>query len=181
VDLHAPLDHLIDPVQVAEALEQTRLVLLGKVAEDEIDRRRSSTTLSEFYDVHGDAPVELAHDPRRGVIVMGPGQIQRSPSASQGRGGRGQGGHAPSCNARGRRAQQAGGAGRPCQVPAPAPGLECQARPPALHIHLWLDHMKALPKGSASSKRAASDQGGLGGYQQRSGAQREQVHPRCCT
>jgi hypothetical protein len=33
------------------------------VAEDEIDRHRASTTLSEFYDVHGDASVELAHDP----------------------------------------------------------------------------------------------------------------------
>jgi hypothetical protein len=40
--------------------------------------------------------------------------------------------------------------------------LESQARPPALHIHLWLDHMETLPKGSASSKRTASDQGGLG-------------------
>jgi hypothetical protein len=37
VDLRAPLDHVIDPVQVAEALERTRLVLLSKVAEDEID------------------------------------------------------------------------------------------------------------------------------------------------
>jgi hypothetical protein len=89
VDLRAPLDHVIDPIQVAEALEQTRLVLLGKVVEDEIDRRRASTTLSKFYDVHGDAPVELAHDPRRGFVAMGTGQIQRSPLASQGRGGRG--------------------------------------------------------------------------------------------
>jgi hypothetical protein len=40
--------------------------------------------------------------------------------------------------------------------------MEPQAFQPALHIHLWLDHMKALPKGSASSKRAASDQGGPG-------------------
>jgi hypothetical protein len=152
VDLRAPLDHVIDPIQVAEALERTRLVLLGKVAEDEIDRRRASTTLSKFYDVHGDAPVELAHDSWRGFVAMGPGQIQRSPSASQGRGGRVQGGRAPSCNARGRRVQQASGAGRPRQVPAPAPGLESQACQPALHIHLWLDHMKALPKGSASSK-----------------------------
>jgi hypothetical protein len=162
VDLRAPLDHVIDPIQVAEALERTRLVLLGKVAEDEIDRRHASTTLSEFYDVHGDAPVELAHDPRCGFVAMGPGQIQRSPSASQGRGGRRQGGRAPSCNARGRRAQQAGGAGKPRQVPAPMPGLEPQARQLALHIHQWLDHMKALPKGSVSSKRAASDQGGPG-------------------
>jgi hypothetical protein len=35
VDLHAPLDHVIDPVQVAEALEQTHLVLLSKVTEDD--------------------------------------------------------------------------------------------------------------------------------------------------
>jgi hypothetical protein len=88
VDLRAPLDHVIDPIQVAEALERTRLVHLGKVAEDEIDRRRASTTLSEFYNVHRDAPVELAHDPRCGFVAMCPGQIQRSPSASQGRGGR---------------------------------------------------------------------------------------------
>jgi hypothetical protein len=51
---------------------------------------------------------------------------------------------------------------RPRQVPALMPGLEPQARQPALHIHLWLDHMKALPKGSARSKRAASDQGDSG-------------------
>jgi hypothetical protein len=79
VDLRTPLNRVIDPARVAEALEQTRLVLLSKVAEDEIDRRRASTTLSEFYDVHGDALVELAHDPRRGFIAMDPGQIQRSP------------------------------------------------------------------------------------------------------
>jgi hypothetical protein len=35
VDLRAPLDRVIDPARVAEALEQTRVVLLGKVAEDE--------------------------------------------------------------------------------------------------------------------------------------------------
>jgi hypothetical protein len=128
VDLCAPLDHVIDPIQVTEALGWTRLVLLGKVAEDEIDRRRASTTLSEFYDVHGDTPVELAHDPQCDFVAMGPGQIQRSPSVGQGRGGRGQGGCAPSCDARGRRAQQASGAGRPRQVPAPTPGLEPQAR-----------------------------------------------------
>jgi hypothetical protein len=121
-----------------------------------------STTLSEFYDMLGDAPAELAHDPRRSFAATGPGQIQRSSSASQGRGGCGQGGRAPSCNARGRRAQQGGGAGRPRQVTVPAPGSESQAHPPALHIHLWLDHVEAFPKGSASSKRAASDQGGPG-------------------
>jgi hypothetical protein len=44
----------------------------------------------------------------------------------------------------------------------PVPGSESQARPPALHIHLWLDHVEAFPRGSASSKRAASDQEGLG-------------------
>jgi hypothetical protein len=119
-----------------------------------------STVLHEFHDAQGGASVELAHDPQCSFIAMGPGQIQRLPLASQGRGGRRQGGRAPSCNARGHRAQQAGGAGRPRQVPAPTPGLEPQARQPTLHIHLWLDHMEALPKGSASSKRAASDQGG---------------------
>jgi hypothetical protein len=138
------------------------LVLLRKVAEEEEAQRRASTTLSEFYDVHGDASAEPAHDPRPGFAAMGPGQIWRSPSASQGRGGRGQGGHAPSCNARGHRAQQVGGAGRPRHVPVPAQGPGSQARPSALHIHLWLDHMEALPTGSASSKRAASDQGGSG-------------------
>jgi hypothetical protein len=82
VDLRAPLDRVIDPAQVAEALERTRLVLLSKVAEDEVNRCRASTTLSEFYDVHGGAPTELAHDPRRSFATAGPGQIQRSPSAS---------------------------------------------------------------------------------------------------
>jgi hypothetical protein len=71
VDLRAPQDHVIDPIQVAEALERTRLVLLGKVAVDEINWRHASTTLSEFYDMHGDAPVELAHDPRCGFVAMG--------------------------------------------------------------------------------------------------------------
>jgi hypothetical protein len=123
-----------------------------------------STELREFQDAQGRALVELAHDPRHGhcLAAMGLGQVQRSPSVSQGRRGREQGSRAPRCNARGRRAQQGGGAGRPCQVLAPTPGLELQAHQPALHIHLWLDHMKALPKGSASSNRAASDQGGPG-------------------
>jgi hypothetical protein len=44
----------------------------------------------------------------------------------------------------------------------PAPGLESQARPPAPHIHLWLDQVEVFPRGSASSERAASDQGGPG-------------------
>jgi hypothetical protein len=136
------------------------------VAEDEDARCRMGTALREFYDAHGDALAELAHGPRRGhgLSPTGPSrvQIQRSPLSSQGPGGRGQGGHAPSCNTRGRRAQQAGRDGRPRQVPAPAAELRSQARQPALHVHLWLDHMKALPKGSASSKRAAADQGGPG-------------------
>jgi hypothetical protein len=99
VDLRAPLNRVIDPARVAEALEWTRLVLLSKVAEDKANRRRAITMLNKFYDVHGDAPTELAHDPRRSFATVGPGQIQRLPSASQGRGGRGQGGRAPSCNA----------------------------------------------------------------------------------
>jgi hypothetical protein len=52
VDLRAPLDHIVDPVQVTEALERMRLVLLSKVAEDEDARHRMSTTLHEFYDAH---------------------------------------------------------------------------------------------------------------------------------
>jgi hypothetical protein len=66
VDLRAPLDHVIDPVQVAEALERTRLVLLSKVAEDKNARRRMSTALCKFYDAQEDATVELAHGQRRG-------------------------------------------------------------------------------------------------------------------
>jgi hypothetical protein len=63
VDLRAPLSRVIDPAWVAEALERTRLVLLSKVAEDKANKCRTSTTLSEFYDMHGDTPTELAHDP----------------------------------------------------------------------------------------------------------------------
>jgi hypothetical protein len=73
VDLRTPLDRVIDPARVAEALERTRLVLLSKVAEDEVNRRRASTTLSEFYDVHGGAPTELAHDLPRSFATAGPG------------------------------------------------------------------------------------------------------------
>jgi hypothetical protein len=124
------------------------------VVEDEANRSRASTTLSEFYDVHGDAPNELARDLRRSFATVVPGQTQQSPSASRGRGGRGQGGRAPSGNAQGRRAQQGGGASRLRLIPESAPGSEPQARPSALHIHLWLDHVETSPRGSASSKRA---------------------------
>jgi hypothetical protein len=75
-------------VQVAEALERTRLVLLSKVVKDEDARRRMSTTLREFYDAHGVTPAGLAHGLRRdhGLSAVGPSrvQIQRSPSSSQG-------------------------------------------------------------------------------------------------
>jgi hypothetical protein len=73
VNLRAPLSRVIDPARVAEALERTRLVLLSKVAEDEANWCRASTTLSEFYDAHGDVPTELAHDPRRNFATAGPG------------------------------------------------------------------------------------------------------------
>jgi hypothetical protein len=91
VDLRAPLDHVIDPVQVAEALERTRLVLLSKATEEETVRCRMSTTLREFYDAHVNAPDELAHGQQRGhgLAAAGPSQVQRSPSASQGYGRRG--------------------------------------------------------------------------------------------
>jgi hypothetical protein len=75
VDLRAPLSRVIDLAWVAEALERTRLVLLSKVAEDEANRCRASTTLSEFYDVHGDTPTELARDLRRSFATAVPSQI----------------------------------------------------------------------------------------------------------
>jgi hypothetical protein len=152
VDLRAPLGRITDPARVAEALERTRLILLGKVAEDEANRCRARTMLSEFYDVHGDAPTELARDLRRSFATVIPGQIQRLPSASRGRRGHGQGSPAPSSNAQGRRTQRGGGASRSRLVPKSAPGSESQARPSALHIHLWLDHVETSPRGSASSK-----------------------------
>jgi hypothetical protein len=162
VALRAPLDHIIDPARVAEALERTCLVLLDKVAESEANRCRTSTTLSEFYDMHGDAPTELARDLRRSFATVIPGQIQWSPSAGQGRGGRGQGGRARSGNAQGRRTQQGGGGSRPRSIQVSVPGSEFQVHPSMLHIHLWLDHVKTSSRGSASSKRVASDQGGPG-------------------
>jgi hypothetical protein len=77
VDLRAPLDHVIDPIQVAEALERTRLVLLSKAGEEETVWRHMSTTIREFYDTHGDAPDELAHGEQRshGLIATGPSQV----------------------------------------------------------------------------------------------------------
>jgi hypothetical protein len=66
VDLRAPLDHIVDPVQVVEARERACLVLLSKVAEDEDARRYMSTALREFYDAHGDALAKLAHGLWRG-------------------------------------------------------------------------------------------------------------------
>jgi hypothetical protein len=116
------------------------------VAEDEANRRRASTTLGEFYDVHGDASTELARDLRRSFATTAPGQIQRSPSAGRGRGGRGHGSRAPSGIAQDRRAQQGGGACRPCAIQESAPRSESQAHPSALHVHLWLDHVQATSR-----------------------------------
>jgi hypothetical protein len=78
MELRALLDHIVDPVQVAKALEQTRLVLLSKVPEDEDAQCRMSTTLREFYDAHGVTPAELAHGLRcgHGLPAAGPSQIQ---------------------------------------------------------------------------------------------------------
>jgi hypothetical protein len=73
MDPRAPLDHVIDLVQVAEALERTRLVLLSKVAKDEDTRHRISTTLREFYDAHGVAVAEPAHGLRCGQGLEGRG------------------------------------------------------------------------------------------------------------
>jgi hypothetical protein len=70
VDLCAPLSRVIDPARVVEALERMRLVLLSKVAENEANRCRASTTLSEFCDVHGDAPTELTRDLRHSFATV---------------------------------------------------------------------------------------------------------------
>jgi hypothetical protein len=77
VDLHAPLDHIVDIVQVAEALERTRLVLLSKVAVDEDAQCRMSTMLYELYDAQGVAPAGLVHDRRcgHGLSAAGPSRI----------------------------------------------------------------------------------------------------------
>jgi hypothetical protein len=61
VDLRSPLNHIVDPAWVVEALERTRLILLCKVAKDEVARHNMSTTLREFYDTHGDVPDKLIH------------------------------------------------------------------------------------------------------------------------
>jgi hypothetical protein len=165
VDLRAPLDHIVDPVQVVEALERTRVILLCKVAEDVDTRRRMSSTLREFYDAQGTTLAGEAHGLQRGhrFSTVGPSQIQiqRSPSSSQGPEEPDQGGRAPRCNSRGCHAQRSGGNGQQHQVPALMAEPRAQARPPArdrasqpaLHVHLWLDHMKAPAKSSASSKR----------------------------
>jgi hypothetical protein len=75
VDLRAPLSRIIDPAQVAEALERTRLVLLNNVAQDEANRCRASTMLNEFYDMHGDTPTELARDLWCSFTTAVPSQI----------------------------------------------------------------------------------------------------------
>jgi hypothetical protein len=105
MDLRAPLDRVIDPARVAEALERMRLVLLSRAAGEEAARRHMSTTLREFYDAHGDAPDELIPGQQcgHGLDAAGPSQVQRSPSTSPSFGGRVQGGRAPSRNTRGRR------------------------------------------------------------------------------
>jgi hypothetical protein len=78
VDLRAPLDHIIDPIQVAEALERTRIVLLSKVVEDEDARCRMSSTLCEFYDAQGTALAKEAHGLRHShrLSTAGPSRIQ---------------------------------------------------------------------------------------------------------
>jgi hypothetical protein len=96
------------------------------VAEDEANQCHASTTLSEFYDVHGDALTKIARDLRRSFATAVPGQIQWPPSASRGHGGRGQGGRAPSGNTQGCRAKQGIGASRLRQIPVVALGSESQ-------------------------------------------------------
>jgi hypothetical protein len=66
MDLHAPLDHIVDPIQVAEALERMRIVLLSKLAEDLDARHRMSSTLCELYNTQGNVLAGEAHGLRRG-------------------------------------------------------------------------------------------------------------------
>jgi hypothetical protein len=133
------------------------------VAEDKDAQRRMSTTLHEFYDAHGVTPTELAHGLRRGhgPSAVSSSQVRRPPSSGQGLEGRSWGGRAPSYGGRSR-TQRAGGGDRARQNLPPAAEQGSQARQPALHVYLWLDHMRTITKGSTSSKREASDQGGSG-------------------
>jgi hypothetical protein len=130
-----------------------RLVLLSKVAEDEDTRHRMRATLHEFYDAHGVTLAELAHGSRRGHGPSAASSIQiwRPPSSGQGLEGCSWGGRALICVGRSR-AQPAGGGGRARQDLPPAAKQGSQARQPALHVHLWLDHMRTITKGSTSSK-----------------------------
>jgi hypothetical protein len=79
--LRAPLDLTIDPIKAAEALERTRIALLGKVANIEDNRHRVSCMLHEFYVAQGSVLAEEARGPRydRDSPATGP----RSPQAQQ--------------------------------------------------------------------------------------------------
>jgi hypothetical protein len=63
MDLRAPLDLTIDPVKAAEALEQTRIALLGKAVNVEDNQHRMSSTLREFYAAQGSVLVGEACGP----------------------------------------------------------------------------------------------------------------------
>jgi hypothetical protein len=77
MDLRTPLDHIVDPVQVAKALERTCLILLSKVAKDKDAQRRVSAMLCKFYNLQGVTPTELVHGLRcgHGLSTMGPSWI----------------------------------------------------------------------------------------------------------
>jgi hypothetical protein len=62
VDQHAPIDHAMDPTKAAEALERTRIPLLGKAVDIEDTRRRVSSALHKFYATQGSAQAGEAHD-----------------------------------------------------------------------------------------------------------------------
>jgi hypothetical protein len=80
MDLRAPLDLTIDPVKAAEALERTRIALLGKAADIEDNRRHMSSMLREFYATQGSTLAGEAHGLRcdRGPLLRVQAGLRRN-------------------------------------------------------------------------------------------------------
>jgi hypothetical protein len=122
VDLRAPLDHAINPVQAAEALEQTHTTLPGKAVDLDDTRRRADSTIREFYTAQCTA---LAREVRNhGPLAIDPSwfQMQRVSSSNQGQVERSQSIHAPSRRGGGHRAQRSGSHHWHRHDPAPLAG-----------------------------------------------------------
>jgi hypothetical protein len=65
VDLRTPLDHAIDPVQAAKALERTRISLLERAMDINDTRRHVNSTVRGFYAVQGTVLAGEVRGPRR--------------------------------------------------------------------------------------------------------------------